>query len=418
METTVARELGRATASATLEKLAKSKKSKKVKKTPNAQAAADAGCSAPGSKIRSKGMGRGLSIGRGKGPIGRPALNISDEDVEDNMEAAADAGCPAAGSMIRSKGMGRGLARGRGRGPIGRGGRFKTAHELGRATALEKLGVGPVVNLGPNIGDADVNANMNAAAAAGCETPGSKINSGGLGRGLAIGRGKGPIGRGGRRKVARELGRVVAEAQLTKRANDAVANLFVKVATHLGKKAGLGRADINDMIDRLNIDGMIEKVAQYQYYDQFNPYGMPGMQYGGEDRQDQQNQSLVPGVTMAQLMKTPGWLSGETWKPWNWGEGDIGRAARRTKEYYAGLGRKVPDYDKDRGRGSGTGGGAGSRNPLITKKYQRMGARTGTDWANMGEDRQFLSDWEQAEALRNADTQRWRNIANASLKTS
>jgi len=44
----------------------------------------------------------------------------SEEDTEDNMDAAAEAGCPAPGSKTRSRGMGRGLARGRGRGPVGR----------------------------------------------------------------------------------------------------------------------------------------------------------------------------------------------------------------------------------------------------------------------------------------------------------
>jgi len=84
------------------------------------EAAAEAGCPAPGSKIRSQGQGLGLARGRGRGPIGRPPLGLSDEDVEDNMNAAAEAGCATPGSKTRSGGRGRGLARGRGRGPIGR----------------------------------------------------------------------------------------------------------------------------------------------------------------------------------------------------------------------------------------------------------------------------------------------------------
>ena len=86
----------------------------------NMDAAAEAGCPAPGSKIRSQGQGQGLARGRGRGPLGRPDLNLSDEDVADNMDAAAEAGCDTPGSKIRSQGRGRGLARGRGRGPIGR----------------------------------------------------------------------------------------------------------------------------------------------------------------------------------------------------------------------------------------------------------------------------------------------------------
>jgi len=71
--------------------------------------AADAPC--PGSKILSKGMGRGLGIGGGKGPIGVPA-GAKPED--------AAVACPLVGSKIRSGGMGRGLGIGGGKGPIGR----------------------------------------------------------------------------------------------------------------------------------------------------------------------------------------------------------------------------------------------------------------------------------------------------------
>ena len=66
-------------------------------------------CPTPGRKIRSKGLGRGLAVGNGAGPIGR----MGDIDDEDNV-------CPTPGQKIRSKGRGRGLGIGKGRGPIGR----------------------------------------------------------------------------------------------------------------------------------------------------------------------------------------------------------------------------------------------------------------------------------------------------------
>ncbi len=66
------------------------------------------GCATPGKKIRSKGKGRGLARGDGKGPVG--GVN-ADDDVDDE-------GCDTPGQKIRSKGKGRGLARGNGKGPV------------------------------------------------------------------------------------------------------------------------------------------------------------------------------------------------------------------------------------------------------------------------------------------------------------
>ena len=72
-------------------------------------------CPTPGNKIRSKGRGRGMAVGKGRGPIGR--MRFDDEDEELDTEGNT---CPTPGQRIRSKGRGRGMAVGKGRGPIGR----------------------------------------------------------------------------------------------------------------------------------------------------------------------------------------------------------------------------------------------------------------------------------------------------------
>jgi len=66
------------------------------------------GCETPGKKIRSKGKGRGLARGDGKGPVG--GVNADDD--------SSDEGCKTPGKKIKSKGKGRGLARGAGNGPV------------------------------------------------------------------------------------------------------------------------------------------------------------------------------------------------------------------------------------------------------------------------------------------------------------
>jgi len=67
-------------------------------------------CVTPGLKLRSKGMGRGLARGGGRGPRGVPFYAKLDKSA-----------CTTPGLKLRSGGMGRGLARGGGFGPIGAG---------------------------------------------------------------------------------------------------------------------------------------------------------------------------------------------------------------------------------------------------------------------------------------------------------
>ena len=100
-------------------------------------------CLVPGSKIRSQGQGRGLAVGRGRGPIGVPVgrktLGVIQKEwpvlgPPTYYEAGPGAEfikeafqgldldpmeCLTPGNKIRSQGQGRGLAVGRGRGPIG-----------------------------------------------------------------------------------------------------------------------------------------------------------------------------------------------------------------------------------------------------------------------------------------------------------
>ena len=98
-------------------------------------------CKTPGKKIRSKGEGRGLAVGDGRGPIGG--------------------------------GAGVGGGRGAGRGPIGGG----AGAGGGGGRGIRRISPdGKII----------------------CETPGEKIKSKGQGQGLAIGKGKGPVGRMGK----------------------------------------------------------------------------------------------------------------------------------------------------------------------------------------------------------------------------
>jgi hypothetical protein len=69
-------------------------------------------CATPGEKIRSQGRGRGLAIGKGKGPVGRRGLLAE--------ELPGESTCETPGEKIRSQGRGRGLAIGKGQGPLGR----------------------------------------------------------------------------------------------------------------------------------------------------------------------------------------------------------------------------------------------------------------------------------------------------------
>ena len=79
------------------------------------------GCSTPGEKIRSKGKGRGLARGDGKGPLGVP-VGAKEQGALANVglkEAIAQIACATPGEKILSGGQGQGLARGGGKGPLG-----------------------------------------------------------------------------------------------------------------------------------------------------------------------------------------------------------------------------------------------------------------------------------------------------------
>lgn len=92
------------------------------------------GCETPGEKIRSKGKGRGLARGGGKGPMGRMLEELTGE-VE----------CETPGEKKKSKGKGRGEARGKGKGPMGRPfgeDEEKSAYyKLGQYLALRQAGL-------------------------------------------------------------------------------------------------------------------------------------------------------------------------------------------------------------------------------------------------------------------------------------
>lgn len=122
----------------------------------------DIACETPGEKIRSGGEGRGLAIGRGRGPLGVPVGEKAMIGEEKD-----DIACETPGEKIRSGGKGRGLAIGRGRGPLGIPIGEKTAIDLAYEEGV-KFALGeyskaaqaqaPVANANPGRGVGNISA--------------------------------------------------------------------------------------------------------------------------------------------------------------------------------------------------------------------------------------------------------------------
>lgn len=159
-------------------------------------------------------------------------------------------------------------------------------------------------------------------------------------------------------KVARELGCIVAEKQLEKKAALAVFDAFVDTAAKLGKAAGLKAFEVEELVKKAE-------------------YGM-----GDYGQQQQQQTQPIPGMSMKQLSAAPSFFSGENLNPWNWGENPAERAGRRIKSYYGSLGQDVPKPGQPGAPGAAGGGGegaAGGKGPLYNAQTRKLFTRAGYD---------------------------------------
>ena len=210
-------------------------------------------------------------------------------------------------------------------------------------------------------------------------------------------------------KVAYELGKLVGEATMEKSAAVEFVNEFRKNATEIGKKMGLS----NDAID-----DMILKSAQAWGYGGGMPGmyggGMPGMYGGMGGGGNQYQRQIIPGMTMSQLQQGPSMLSGEWWK--HWGESPTQMASRRVKEYYTGLGQKVPGGPGSPGAaGKGGAGGAGGAGggQLYTPAMQKMFARGGWNPQQYNQQMELARDMGMGTQSRAAVGKAFRNMFNA-----
>jgi len=206
---------------------------------------------------------------------------------------------------------------------------------------------------------------------------------------------------------AHELGRAVAEARLVKNAGDALVGRFIRTAVTLAKQAGLNDAAVEDMVERLDFNVLLEKAAR----------GIPGMNYGGQSYNPYDSGGYMGGgmgggiayggMQPGQQPEDPDDYDkrGLLAKMWQGLVGSNMTPMERKAKAQAAANKRLGLKPGQGGRG-GWGGGSGG-NPLVSRTAQRVGARTGYDFANSGKHDQFMMDMQAGARARMADKQNW-----------
>ena len=483
MESKAARELGRIVAESKLSKRAKTSKTDGLE--------VDVNLPCPGSKIRSRGMGRGLGKGMGMGPVGMPIgrkldrrpVQVAilgkgqDKAPEVKKKKASKAaqvkaatlalgnpkdskGLPCPGSKIRSKGLGRGLGRGGGKGPVGapvgakgidpdieklpeqmQGKAYEVKKKVPKpgfpkASAREDTGLLDALGAVTGGEPAPAQPLPPAATLATAPAPGAAAPAAAPAAAApapAPAPAPTPVAAAtaapaASAKVARELGKLTAENQILKKADEIIRSTFEKVATAIGKEAGLSNADIEDLIKEAQGYGMPGMGGGYFGGGYFGGYPGTGGGYGGYGSaygpqqgygmggQPPGGRSPIPGVTQEEL-KAP-----RSWSEWWQSPGLLGtsesagqRYKRRVKEYGGAfgmdpkaMGKRLAGGGALGGGGAGGGGGGGLYEPSV----MRMAARGGWDPRAYGQQMNFARDLAIGGGARQAVGRAFRNIFN------
>jgi hypothetical protein len=222
--------------------------------------------------------------------------------------------------------------------------------------------------------------------------------------------------------AARELGRLVAGDQLIKRADKIVRVTFEKVATAIGKKAGLSTSDVKALIkEAFNGYGMPGMMPGYGMGGMGGGggggYGMPGMGYGGRPGMGY----LAGGSTGGAQFHDPSQYEtrGILGRVADWFGGGESPMARRARE----MAKAQSFFKRAPGGGGAPGapgaGGAGGGAPgaggggLYPPSVMRMAARGGWNPQQWGQQMDFARDLGIGTQARRSVGKEFRNIFGA-----